>query len=248
VALVSVALVGNELGAVNDLAEVAAVVHERAPRAVLHTDASQALSWVDVAEATAAADLVTLASHKCGGPKGIGALVVRDDVRLAPQVVGGGQERGRRAGTQNVPGAAGFAVAAAMAAAEREALAVRAAAWREQLVAAARSVPGAIDTVGDGGVPGIAHLCLPDVESEAVLFLLEQDHDVLAAAGSSCSSGALTVSAAALAVGVPPELARGALRLSVGWSTTDADVAAAAAAIPEVAARLRAHARDGAPA
>jgi cysteine desulfurase len=248
VALVSVALVGNELGAVNDLAEVAAVVHERAPRAVLHTDACQALSWVDVAEATAAADLVTLASHKCGGPKGIGALVVRDDVRLAPQVVGGGQERGRRAGTQNVPGAAGFAVAAAMAAAEREALAVRAAAWREQLVAAARSVPGAIDTVGDGGVPGIAHLCLPDVESEAVLFLLEQDHDVLAAAGSSCSSGALTVSAAALAVGVPPELARGALRLSVGWSTTDADVAAAAAAIPEVAARLRAHARDGAPA
>jgi cysteine desulfurase len=248
VALVSVALVGNELGAVNDLAAVAAVVRERAPRAVLHTDASQALSWVDLAEATAAADLVTLASHKCGGPKGIGALVVREGVRLAPQVVGGGQERGRRAGTQNVPGAAGFAVAAAMAAAEREALAVRAAAWREQLVAAALSVPGSIDTVGEGGVPGIAHLCLPDVKSEAVLFLLEQDHDVLAAAGSSCSSGALTVSAAALAVGVPPELARGALRLSVGWSTTDADVAAAAAAIPEVVARLRAHARNGAPA
>jgi cysteine desulfurase len=248
VALVSVALVGNELGMVNDLAAVAEVVRERASGAVLHTDASQALSWVDVAEHTAPADLVTLASHKCGGPKGIGALVVRHGARLEPQVVGGGQERGRRAGTQNVPGAVGFAVAAEMAAAERSALVARAAGWRQRIVGAATSVPGAIDTVGAGGVPGIAHVCLPAVESEAVLFLLEQDHQVLAAAGASCSSGALSVSAAALAVGVAPELARGALRLSVGWSTTDADVDAAVAAIPEVAARLGAHARDGAPA
>lgn len=254
VALVSVALVGNELGAVQPLEAIAEVVRARAPGARLHADAAQALSWMDVAEATAVCDLVTLASHKCGGPKGIGALVVRDGVPLEPQVVGGGQERGRRAGTPNVAGAVGFAVAAEAAAGERAGLVERARAWRDQLVGAVRAgVPGAIDTAAPHGnaahlVPGIVHLCLPQVESEAVLFLLEQDHGVLAAAGSSCSSGALTASAVALELGVAPELARGALRISFGWSTTDADVEAATAAIVGAATRLRAHARDGAPA
>ncbi len=254
VALVSVALVGNELGVVQVMADIAEVVRSRAPEALLHADAAQALSWIDVAEAAAACDLVTLASHKCGGPKGIGALVVRDGVVLDPQVVGGGQERGRRAGTPNVAGAVGFAVAAEAAVAERAALVERATGWRGRLVdAVLLEVPGAIDTAVPGGdadhlVPGIVHLCLPQVESEALLFLLEQDHRVLAAAGSSCSSGALTVSAAALELGVAPELGRGAVRLSFGWSTTDADVDAAIAGIVDAAARLRAHARDGAPA
>ena len=202
---------------------------------------------------TASCDLVTLASHKCGGPKGIGALVVREGVALTPQVVGGGQERGRRAGTQNVAGAVGFAAAAEAAARERAALVERTTTWRRRIVERVLAeVPGSIDTAGrDAGghlVPGIVHLCLPEVESEALLFLLEQDHRVLAAAGSSCSSGALTVSAAALELGVTPELARGTLRLSFGWSTTDADIDAAVEGIIDAASRLRAHARDGAPA
>jgi cysteine desulfurase len=255
VSLVSVVLVANELGVVNDLAAVAAVVREHAPGAVLHTDASQALSWVDVARLAAPADLVTVASQKCGGPKGIGALVARDGVRLEPQVVGGGQERGRRAGTQNVAGAVGFAVAAELADAQQPGLVRRAASWRGQLLGAARGAgTGAVETVAHAPgrapqvVPGILHVCVPDVESEEVLFLLEQDHEVLAAAGASCSSGAMSVSAAALAVGVPPALARGALRLSVGWSTTDADVEAAVAGLLDVLPRLQAHARHGAPA
>jgi cysteine desulfurase len=253
--LVSVALVANETGVVQPLAHVAKVVRERAPRAVLHTDAAQALSWVDVDRRARPADLVTLASHKCGGPKGIGALVVREGTQVEPQLVGGGQERGRRGGTPNVAGAVGFAVAAELAAAERETLLRRASGWRGRITSAVLAqVPGAVETItGTPGtapmrIPGIVHLCLPEVESEALLFLLEQDHRVLAAAGSSCSSGALTVSAVALEHGVPPELARGALRLSFGWSTTDADVDAAIAGIVDAATRLRAHARDGAPA
>jgi cysteine desulfurase len=253
VALVSVALVGNELGVVQDLAAIAEVVRARAPGARLHADAAQALSWTDVALATASCDLVTLASHKCGGPKGIGALVVREGVGLTPQVVGGGLERGGGAGTQNVAGAVGFAAAAEAAAGERAALVERTTAWRRRIVERVLAdVPGSIDTAGRNGaghlVPGIVHLCLPEVESEALLFLLEQDHRVLAAAGSSCSSGALTVSAAALELGVAPELARGALRISFGWSTTEADVDAAVEGIVDAATRLRAHARDGAPA
>ena len=117
VALVSVVLVNNEVGTIQPLSAIAEVVRERAPRAVLHTDASQALSWLDLRVHAASADLVTLASHKCGGPKGVGALVVRHGVRIEPQLIGGGQERERRSGTQHVAGAVGFAVAAEQAAA-----------------------------------------------------------------------------------------------------------------------------------
>ena len=255
VRLVSVVLVNNEVGTIAPLDAVAEVVRARAPGALLHTDASQALSWLDVAAHAAPADLVTVASHKCGGPKGIGALVVRDGVTLAPQLVGGGQERGRRSGTQHVAGAVGFAVAAERAAQERPELWARAARWRHELVAAVRgAVPDVVDSAVPPGagtghlVPGIVSLCFPEVDSEALLFLLEQDHEVLAAAGSSCASGAQDPSHVLAALGIERDLARGAVRLSVGWSTTDDDVAAAVAGLPVAAARLRAHARDGAPA
>lgn len=255
VTLVSVLLVGNEVGTVQPLAEVAEVVRTRAPRAVLHTDASQALTWLDVADHVAVADLVTLASHKCGGPKGIGALVVREGTALQPQLVGGGQERGRRSGTQNVAGAVGFAVAAELAVRDRAALLARAATWRVALVDAVRAAaPDALlsavaaDGSHDHLVPGIVNACFPEVDSEALLFLLEHDHRVLAAAGSSCSSGAQEPSHVLRALGIDRAVARGSVRLSIGWSTTDDDVAAAAAALPDVVPRLRAHARDGAPA
>jgi cysteine desulfurase len=253
VALVSVLLVGNETGTIQPLAAIAEVVRERAPGALLHTDASQALSWLDLRAHLADVDLVTLAAHKCGGPKGIGALVVREGVPLAPQLRGGGQERDRRAGTQNVPGAVGFAVAAEGAAAERASLWARATGWRSSLVAAGEAV-GAVDVAVPPGagtdhlVPGILQLCVPAVDSEALLFLLEQDHQVLASAASSCASGAQEPSHVLSAMGVDRALAGGALRLSVGWSTTDADVDAAATGLPDAARRLQAHARDGSPA
>lgn len=250
VSLVSVMVVNNEVGVVQPIDAIAEVVREHAPRAVLHTDAAQALCWLDVRAHTAAADLVTLASHKCGGPRGNGALVVRDGTRVQPQLVGGGQERDRRSGTPDVAGSVAFAVAAERAAAGREALAAGTARWRDQLVAAvAERIPDAVHAGGRAAstVPGIVNLCLPGIDSEALLFLLEQDHRVLGSAGSSCASGAQEPSHVLAAMGIDRATARGSLRLSMGWSTTQADVDAAARGVPEVVERLRAHARDGAP-
>jgi cysteine desulfurase len=255
VALVSVMLVNNEVGTVQPLDLIAEVVRRRAPRALLHTDAAQALNWLDLREHAASADLITLASHKCGGPVGTGALVVRADIKLQAQQLGGGQERERRSGTQDVAGAVGFAAAALAAATERTDLVTRASAWRDELIAAVRAgVPGAIESAVPEGsdhrhlVAGVANVCLPAVDSEALLFLLEHDHRVLASAASSCASGAQEPSHVLAALGIDRALAAGSLRLSLGWSTTQADVDVACAGVPTAAVRLQAHARDGAPA
>ena len=254
VTLVSVALVNNEIGTVQPLAEIAEVVRSRAPGAVLHADAAQALSWLDAGAMAADADLVTLASHKCGGPVGVGALVVRSGVSLVAQQTGGGQERERRSGTQDVASAAAFAAAAVAATTQRPALVERAEAWRAALTASALALPGAVESAVPSGstrdhlVPGIVNVCLPEVDSEALLYVLEHEHRVLASAGSSCASGAQEPSHVLAALGLDRALAAGSLRLSMGWSTTQADVDAAARAVPEVASRLQAHARDGAPA
>lgn len=254
VALVSVALVNNEVGTIQPLDQIAEVVHDLAPRALLHTDAAQALCWLDVRRHAAAADLVTLVAHKLGGPRGIGALVVRPGAEVAAQQLGGGQERERRSGTQDVASAMAFAVAAEQADAERSALATRAGVWRDRLAAAVLdAVPGSVLSAAPDAdrshlVAGVLNVCLPEVDSEALLFVLEHDHRVLASAASSCASGAQEPSHVLAALGIDTALARGSLRLSMGWSTTEADVAAAAAGVPAAVARLRAHAQAGRPA
>jgi cysteine desulfurase len=254
VTLVSVGLVNNEVGTVQPLDAVRTLLDEHAPRARLHTDAAQALPWLDLRAAAAPADLVTLASHKAGGPRGIGALVVRDGVPLVAQQVGGGQERDRRSGTPDVAAAAAFATAAEAADADRERLVAEATRWRDQLLdTITAEVPGAVASAAPDGdrhhlVAGIANLCLTAVDSEALLYLLEHDHRVLASAASSCASGAQEPSHVLAALGHPRALAGGSLRLSVGWSTSDDDVAAALAGVPDVARRLQARARAGAPA
>lgn len=254
VTLVSVALVNNEVGSIQPLDRIAEIVHERAPLALLHTDAAQALCWLDVARHASAADLITLVSHKCGGPRGIGALVVRSGVTLVAQQLGGGQERERRSGTQDVASAVAFAVAAESAAAERVVLVERVTTWRDRLATAVLDgAPGAIESAAPDGdrshlVPGIVNICVPGVDSEALLYLLEHDHRVLASAASSCASGAQEPSHVLAAIGVDQSLAGGSLRLSMGWSTIDDDVTAAIAAVPDAAARLQAHARGGTPA
>ncbi len=245
VRLVSVMLVNNEVGTVQPLDEVAALVRERAPRALLHTDAVQALTWLDVAERAAGYDLISISAHKFGGPKGTGALVVRDGVDLAARLVGGGQERDRRSGTQNVAGIAAMAAAVTETVASRAATVTRLGADRARLVDRLQAaVPGLEETVDRAKaevVPGVAHLCVPGTESEALLFLLE-DAGVYGAAGSSCSSGATQLSHVLAAMAVPEHLGRGALRLSLGWASTEADVDAAIAAVPPAVERLRASA------
>lgn len=244
VAIVSVMTVNNETGVVTDLPAVVAVVREHAPRALVHTDAVQALAWLDLPTATAGVDLLSLSAHKFGGPQGTGVLAVRPDTPLRAQLLGGGQERGRRSGTQNVAGIVGAATAAECAAADRAETVARIARLRDRLAdGLAETVDGLVETAvvdGDrsGKVAGNCHVCLPGVEAETLLVLLEE-RDVYASAASSCSSGAQDPSHVLAAMGIDRALAAGSLRLSLGWSSTDADVDAALDAVPAAVERVR---------
>ena len=252
VTLVSVMAVNNEVGAIQPIADVAKVVAEHAPNAVLHTDAVQAVPWLDTAEVLSSAALITMSGHKIGAPKGVGVLVVRDGVDIASRNLGGGQEFERRGGTQNVPGIGALAAALSATVAERADTAARVARLRDRLADGLRAeiddlVEAAVPTGPDGRpdrsgvVPGICHICVPGISSEALLFLLEM-HGVSATAASSCASGALEPSHVLAAMGVPRDLAAGSLRLSLGHDSTDADVDLALEVVPDAVRRLRAHA------
>ena len=244
ICLVSVMAVNNETGVINDLDAVADVVAEHAPEAMLHTDAVQATAWVDLGPACRSAALVSLTGHKFGGPKGAGALVVRDGVPMAAVLRGGGQERDRRAGTQNVPAIVGLGEAARLVQADREATVRRIGALRDRLEGGLlAAVDGVHRTVPDGTprTPGVAHLCISGVESEALLFLLER-HGLSVSAGSSCASGAQEPSHVLAAMGVDRTAALGSVRLSLGHASTPADVDHALAVVPATVAQLREHA------
>lgn len=244
VAVVSVMAVNNETGVVQDLDAVADVVRRAAPDALLHTDAVQAFPWLDVRPLADRVDLLSLSAHKFGGPKGTGALVVLGDVALAPHLLGGGQERDRRSGTQNVAGAAAMAAAARATVAERDEAVAAVGARRDRLAdGLVAAVDGCVETAVEGGdrsgkVAGSCHVCIEGIESEALLFLLERE-DVLASAASSCASGAQDPSHVLAAMGVPRDLARGSLRLSLGPITTDADVDHALDVVPRAVEALR---------
>ena len=242
VTVVSVMLANNETGMVQPLAKVAEVVRASAPNAVLHTDAVQAFPWLDVASQAAGADLISVSAHKFGGPKGVGALVVRDGVELSPLLLGGGQERGLRSGTHNAAGIVGMAAAAEVVLKSRAEQVVRLAGLRDQLVDGIMdAVPDTVETgERSGKVAGSAHLCFEGIESEALLFLLE-DAGVYASAASSCSSGAQDPSHVLAAMGYDRMLAGGSLRLSLGYETADADIDRALAVVPDAVARLRAY-------
>jgi cysteine desulfurase len=227
-ALVSLMLVNNETGIVQPLAEVAELVRERAPRAVVHTDAVQAVSWLDLRTAAASADLVSISGHKFGGPKGVGALVVRDGVPLVPLIEGGGHEAERRAGTQNVAGIVGLAAAARAVDAQRAAETARIRAMRDRLQAAlAEAVPN-FTVNGDPArrVAGILNAAFTDVDAETLLVALDRQ-GVFAASGSACTSGAIDPSHVLLAMGVERGRARASVRFSLGHTTTPAEVDAA---------------------
>lgn len=263
VSVVSVMTVNNETGIVQPLSEVADVVHERAPGALLHTDAVQAFPWLDVAGITAPADLVSLSAHKFGGPKGIGALILRAGADVAPLLLGGGQERDRRSGTQNVAGAVAMAAAATATAAQRETTVERVGRLRDHLVATVVAEVGEVFESGvtplpDGEGPfalagpssrankvaGTAHLCFAGLQSEELLFLLDRA-DVFVSAAASCASGAMDPSHVLAAMGVERELAGGAVRCSLGWCTTEAEVDEAVGALVASVGRLRAGAPAG---
>lgn len=240
VALVSVMLANNEVGAIQPLADVVAVTRRHAPRAVVHTDAVQAAPWLDLSSATAGAALISISAHKLGGPKGAGALVVRAGTPLLPLAVGGGQEHERRAGTHDVAGAVGLAAALAAAAAEREEESVRVAALRDRLADGIRStVPAVVEAADRKDVlPSHCHLCFLGVDREELVLLLDEA-GVCVSAGAACASGALEPSHVLAAMGMPAADARGAIRFSLGHTSTPADVERALAVVPEAVARLR---------
>lgn len=241
VALVTVMLANNEIGSVQPLAEVVAATRRLAPGARIHTDAVQAAVWLDVAEAAAGADLVSISAHKLGGPKGTGALLVREGTTVEPLVFGGGQERERRAGTHDVAGAVGLATALDAVCATRDEEAVRVRSLRDRLAdGILAQVPVALETADRKEVlPGHCHLCFNGVDREELVLLLDEA-GVCVSAGAACASGALEPSPVLAAMGVPAADARGAIRFSLGHTTTAADVERALAVVPEAVARLRA--------
>ena len=222
-ALVSVMLANNETGAVQPVAEIAGIVH--AAGGLLHVDAIQAFGKLPFNINEISADLVTLSAHKIGGPKGVGAVVVAEGVAAPePLLRGGGQDRGHRAGTENVPGIAGFgaAVKAAMAVSARDA--ARLEDLRSRLEAGLRKTPGVIVFSDDvPRLPNTTLFTVPGLKAETAVIGFDLA-GVAVSSGSACSSGKVQPSHVLQAMGFGPELAQGAVRLSLGWNTSNADV------------------------
>jgi cysteine desulfurase len=234
--LVSVMLANNETGVVQPIREIAEIVH--AANGVLHVDAVQGPGRVDCDIGDLGADLMSLSAHKLGGPQGAGALIRRDDIHIAePLIKGGGQERGLRAGTENVAAIAGFGAAAAAAA--RQADADRIAALRDRIEAAIKAaVPEAVifgETVQR--LPNTTLFAVPGMKAETAIIAFDLN-GIAVSSGSACSSGKVQASHVLAAMGVEPILAQGAVRLSLGWSTSERDVEILLAALTKVSSSL----------
>ena len=222
-ALVSVMLANNETGALQPVGEVAEVVHEAG--GLLHVDCIQALGKIPFDIRALKADLVTLSAHKIGGPKGVGALVLTEELQgLEPLLRGGGQELGRRAGTENVAGISAFgaAVRAAMAALEGDA--ARIGALRDRLEAGLKETPGTLVFSADvPRLPNTTLFTVPGLKAETAVIGFDLD-GISVSSGSACSSGKVQPSHVLEAMGFDRELAQGAVRLSLGWSTSEAGI------------------------
>jgi len=240
VAMVSVMWANNEVGTIQPVAEVAALAHEHG--IPVHTDAVQAVGQVPVDFAASGVDLLTFTGHKLGGPLGVGALLAVRGAVLTPLLHGGGQERQVRSGTLDVPAVRGFAVATDVAVSDLSTKAARVTALRDDLVEGVRSrVPDVVlhgDPSPGGRLPGNANLGFPGCEGDSLLYLLDAQ-GVECSTGSACQAGVPQPSHVLLAMGVPEQVLRGSLRLSLGHSTTRADVDTALAVLPAAVARAR---------
>lgn len=222
-ALVSVMLANNETGAVQPVAEVAEIVH--AAGGMLHVDAIQALCKISIDINTIGADLLTLSAHKVGGPKGVGALVLADGLSgIEPLLRGGGQELGRRAGTENVAGIAGFGAAVRAAAATLEGDVIRQESLRNRLESGLRQTPDVIVFSADvARLPNTTLFTVPGLKAETAVIGFDLA-GIAVSSGSACSSGKVQPSHVLEAMGFGGELAQGAVRLSLGWSTSSTDI------------------------
>ena len=233
--LVSVMLANNESGVVQPIAEVADIVH--AAGGVVHVDAVQGPGRIACGIGALGADLMSISSHKLGGPQGAGALIRRGDVHVAdPLIRGGGQERGLRAGTENVAAIAGFAAAASVA---QHSNTQRLAALRDRFEAGLKSSTPQV-VIFSENVPRLSNTSLftvPGLKAETAIIAFDLN-GVAVSSGSACSSGKVQASHVLAAMGVEPALARGAVRVSLGWSTTEAEIDALLTAWNKVVSSL----------
>ena len=236
--LVSIMLANNEVGTIQPIAEIAKRV--RAHKGLLlHVDAVQAAPYIDLDVATLGADLVSLGAHKFEGPKGVGALYVRHGTHILAQQQGGSQERHRRAGTENVAGAVGLAAAYELSCAERPATVARLRRLRERLSRAVLAVAGT-ELTGHpkSRLPGLFSMVARDTDGSSVALSLDLE-GIACSVGSACTTGSTEVSHVLTAMGYPEEEARGALRLSLGRTTTEEEIATACEIVPRVVASMR---------
>lgn len=233
-ALVSIMYANNEVGTVQPIARLAALAH--AHGVPFHTDAVQAASWLPLDTGALGVDALSISGHKLGAPKGSGALFVRGRVRLEPLVHGGGQERGRRSGTENVAGAVALATALAL---PREP-AGHVAALRDGFIdAVLAGVPGALLTGHPTErLPSVASFCFPGTSGESVLLELERQ-GIICSSGSACAAGSDAPSPVLLALGIEPEIAQTAVRFSFDSTVTAAQLQEAAAAVRTAVAGVR---------
>ncbi|MEP7054167.1 MAG: cysteine desulfurase family protein [Actinomycetota bacterium] len=238
VALVTVMWANNEVGTIQPIAELAAIAAEAG--IPFHTDAVQAVGMVPVRFAESGVDALTISGHKLGGPRGVGALLVKAGVPCTPLLHGGGQERDIRSGTVDTPGVVGLARAVEAAVAEQEERAVDLAARRDDLVT--RVLAAVPDAVYNGDprnrLAGNAHLSFPGCEGDSLLLLLDA-RGIECATGSACTAGVATPSHVLLAMGLPEDLARGSLRFSLSAATSEAEIDELVDAIVPVVERAK---------
>ena len=235
--LVTVMYANNEIGSILPIAEIGEVCREAG--VLFHTDAVQAAGHVPIDVQAQHIDMLSLSAHKFHGPKGIGVLYARQGVPLASLIEGGAQERGKRAGTENLPAIMGMAAALEDACAHIDENARKVSALRDRLIAGLSKIPhSALNGDPVNRLPGNVSFCFEGIEGESLLLLLDAK-GICASSGSACTSGSLDPSHVLLAIGRPHEVAHGSLRLSLCEWNTDEDVDRILAAVPEVVAYLR---------
>ena len=235
--LVSIMFANNEIGTVQPIAEIGAVCREKG--VLFHTDAVQAVGHIRVNVAEQNIDMLSLSAHKFHGPKGIGVLYAKRGIALDSLINGGAQERGKRAGTENLPAIVGMAVALEQATARLDDYAAKLIPLRDKLIAGLDRIPySELNGDRDHRLPATVNFCFEGIEGESLLLLLD-DKGICASSGSACTSGSLDPSHVLLAIGRPHEVAHGSLRLSLGDDVTEADIDYIIQAVTEVVTYLR---------
>ncbi len=237
-ALVSVMFANNEIGTIQPIAEIGALCRERG--IPFHTDAVQAAGHLAIDVVKQNIDLLSLSGHKFHGPRGVGALYVRRGLPLLPLLEGGAQERGKRAGTENLPAIVGMAAALREACVHMEENAEKETRLRDKLIEGLSSISHcALNGDRVHRLPGNVNFCFEGIEGESLLLLLD-DKGIAASSGSACTSGSLDPSHVLLAIGRPHEVAHGSLRLTLSEETTEEEIDATVQAVTDVVTRLRA--------